>query len=106
MSNLDKFEWKAHFKDPNVKPDEIKLKCSYITSDEKPAGEVEGASKSARPAADEGVRQRPSAKAAPVPAAKTATKTESKSPTKVAAASPPAVAPGPGYTVFLIVALL
>jgi len=103
MDAIDKFEWKAHFTDPNApKPDEIKLKCSYITSDE-----GEAASKSAaRPAADEGIRQRATAtKPAPSPVASTTAKAE-KTATKVVSASPPAQAVSPGYTMWLLIAIM
>ena len=53
----DKFEWKSHFTDPNSPKDEIKLKCSYITSgDAEPA--AADAVRRPDPTAETGVRQR------------------------------------------------
>ena len=102
----DKFEWKTHFTDPNnPKPDEIKLKCSYITS-----GDPEPAPAPATGGSDTGVRQRPvvaskdKAAAAPRPKAPPAA-ADAKGATKLAV-TPPATSSSPPFTMFLIIAVV
>jgi len=105
----DKFEWKTHFTDASHKPDEIKLKCSYITQSES----EETGPKPARPTASGAVE---SAGLQKVNQGKTAAsaKTEAKpsSPTKTASSekimpmNPPTQAKGPGYTMWLVIAIM
>merc|ERR1712070_948736 len=53
------FEWKQHFTDPKHKPDEIKLKCSYITQNDAAGVEPGDTTKPAqRPTTDTGLTQR------------------------------------------------
>jgi len=104
----DKFEWKSHFTDASHKPDEIKLKCSYITQSET----EEPGTKPSRPttsdAVDSGLHKVNQGKPA------TTTKVDAKpsSPVKTASSekimpmNPPTQAKGPGYTMWLVIAIM
>jgi len=101
----EKFEWKTHFTDPTMKPDEIKLKCSYITKDD---GEAEPAKDTkVRPTTEgDGLRKRtttdtPKAVAAADSKAVAKTATSDKIPPAA-----PAVQKGPGYTMWLVIAVM
>jgi len=111
----EKFEWKSHFTDPNHKPHEIKLKCSYITQDtpEPPDTSTSKSVINEKP----GLQQRrPVAKetvvATPTPGASTAPKVEKEKPAaggaaKITPINPPnAKSGGPQYSIFLVVALM
>lgn len=103
----EKFEWKQHFTDPAFKPDEIKLKCSYITT-----GADEPAPATTKP--ESGLRQRPTASdKTPVttsPAAKPTTKPPASAAGAAATTTSAVAAPPPqksqGYTMWLIIAIM
>jgi len=129
VSDSANFQWKAHFTDPKHKPDEIKLKCTYLTD-----GEAEqtnqGAGTTHAPAAvDDGLRQRTvTAKPPPMPANASPSKdTKAQAATKPAAAtpvaapttssggmstknitpvSPPVAKSGPQWSLFLVIAVV
>jgi len=114
-----KFEWKTWFSQDNFpngnmpKPDEIKLKCSYIIQTE---GEADKARPPTQPPAEDpsssGLRARktpqPAAPASPPkPAQAVASKpTDSNKTAKINPVSPPTQQKGPDYTVWIIIAIV
>jgi len=118
----DKFEWKAHFTDPNYKPDEVKLKCSYITqADGDAADNASAPATQGKPATDAtGIRQRPkpsdttagktTSTTSPVTAAskepKTSTTASTANTSNPIKAVSPTVQTKPNYTVWLFIAVV
>merc|ERR1711934_728265 len=124
------FQWKAHFTDPKHKPDEIKLKCTYLTDGqtEEVGGEKSAATHAPAPV-DDGLRQRTvTAKPPPMPANASPSKdTKAQAATKkteppvaaptssgqsgmatknITPVSPPVAKSGPQWSLFIVIALV
>jgi hypothetical protein len=133
LTDTTKFEWKSYFTDPTHKPDEQKLKCTYITEEQKDTTSPTPNNDTPKTTESTGLTRRPVAakdppaetadirpkavpaqkESAPPPSAKMETPTPTQAPrtpsnstTAIKPSTAPAEAAGPQWTLFVVIAIL